>query len=280
MEVALAQALAVAASLLAVAAAATRAGASVAARLEVPPADANQSRLHSLVRRLGGSGPVRRLPGAETLSRRLALAGWSVPVEEVVGWKVLLALSIGFVVALAPPPARVLAPVLAIAGFRFPDLAAGAGARRRLRRADRELPLLIDLLAAASCAGLSGQIALRRAIEATEGPLSEELSAITRSVDLGARWRNELRAAADRLGLPDLRRAAATLTRSESLGSSLSDSLSELATQVRDARRAAASERARTAPVKMLFPLVFLVLPAFLLLTVVPVLVTTLRSIS
>jgi pilus assembly protein TadC len=49
---------------------------------------------------------------------------------------------------------------------------------------------------------------------------------------------------------------------------------------VRAARRLAVTERARTAPVKMLFPLVFLVLPAFLLLTVVPVLLTTLRSIS
>lgn len=279
MEVAFAQALAVAAAVLAVAAVATRANKSVAARLGAPPAEANQNRVHRLVRRLGGSRLVRRLPGAEALSRRLALAGWSIPVEEVVGWKVLIALSFGLIVVLAPPPSRVLAPVLAIAGFRFPDLAAEAGARRRLRRADRELPLLLDLLAAASSAGLSGQIALRRAIEATEGPLSEELSAVTRSVDLGARWRDELRAAADRLGLPDLRRAAATLTRSESLGSSLSDSLSELATEVRDARRAAASERARAAPVKMLFPLVFLVLPAFLLLTVVPVLVTTLRSI-
>ena len=38
--------------------------------------------------------------------------------------------------------------------------------------------------------------------------------------------------------------------------------------------------RARTAPVKMLFPLVFLILPAFLLLTVVPVLITTVRSID
>ena len=55
--------------------------------------------------------------------------------------------------------------------------------------------------------------------------------------------------------------------------------MTELATRVREARRAATTERARKAPVKMLFPLVFLVLPAFLLLTVAPVLFTTLRSI-
>ena len=56
-------------------------------------------------------------------------------------------------------------------------------------------------------------------------------------------------------------------------------SVRELAATVRQARRAATLERARTAPVKMLFPLVFLILPAFLLLTVVPVLLTTVRSI-
>jgi len=102
---------------------------------------------------------------------------------------------------------------------------------------------------------------------------------VVHSVDLGARWRDELRATAERLALPDLRRAVATMTRAESLGSSLSDALSELATEVREVRRSAATERARKAPVKMLFPLVFLVLPAFLLLTVVPVLVSALQSI-
>jgi len=69
------------------------------------------------------------------------------------------------------------------------------------------------------------------------------------------------------------------VTRTETLGSSLSDSTIELAADVRAARRASVTERARTAPVKMLFPLVFLVLPAFLLLTVVPVLLTTLQTI-
>ena len=100
-----------------------------------------------------------------------------------------------------------------------------------------------------------------------------------RAVELGGRWRDELRRAAERLGLPDLRRAVGALTRSEALGSSISDAMTELAAQVREARRAAAGERARKAPVKMLFPLVFLVLPAFLLLTVVPVLIATLKSI-
>jgi pilus assembly protein TadC len=75
---------------------------------------------------------------------------------------------------------------------------------------------------------------------------------VIRSVDLGARWRDELRSASDRLPLPDLRRAVATMDRAESLGSSLADALSELATEVRDARHSAATERARKAPVKML----------------------------
>jgi len=70
------------------------------------------------------------------------------------------------------------------------------------------------------------------------------------------------------------------LVRTERLGSSLADEMSRLAADVREQRRARAVDRARAAPVKMLFPLVFLVLPAFLLLTVVPVLLTTVRSIS
>ena len=111
------------------------------------------------------------------------------------------------------------------------------------------------------------------------GPLVEELASVVRAVDLGARWREELRRAADRISLPDLRRAVSALTRTESLGSSLSEAMSDLAHDVRASRRARANERARTAPVKMLFPLVFLVLPAFLLLTVVPVLLSTLQSI-
>jgi pilus assembly protein TadC len=154
-----------------------------------------------------------------------------------------------------------------------------AGARRRAA-VDAEIPQLLDLLAAGSSAGLAAPLALRRATDGLVGPLADEVRATVRAVDLGARWRDELEGLAERLDLPDLRRAVAALTRTESLGASLAQATSELAASVRQARRAATTERARTAPVKMLFPLVFLVLPAFLLLTVVPVLLTTVRSIG
>jgi pilus assembly protein TadC len=191
----------------------------------------------------------------------------------------LAAAALAVVCLWSPSPIPVLAPVVALAAWRGPMFIQGRAARRRSARADAELPQLLDLLAAASSAGLSASLSLRRAAGALEGPLAEELDSVFRAVDLGGRWRDELRATADRLAIPDLRRTVAALTRTETLGSSLATSMQELAERVRASRRAAVTERARTAPVKMLFPLVFLVLPAFLLLTVVPVLLSTLQSI-
>jgi tight adherence protein C len=151
--------------------------------------------------------------------------------------------------------------------------------RRRSRQVEGEVPQLLDLLAAGSTAGLSAELSLRRAAEALRGPLGEDLRGVAHLADLGARWRDELDAYATATGSVDLMRTMAVLQRTESLGASLADATRDLAATVRHARRAATLERARTAPVKMLFPLVFLILPAFLLLTVVPVLLTTVRSI-
>lgn len=164
-------------------------------------------------------------------------------------------------------------------GPRRPLLGPERRTRARRRQAERELPVFLDLVAVGVAAGLTGLLAVRRASEATAGPLAEELAAAMRRVDLGGRWREELAAVGERLGLADLGRAVLLLERHHAVGSEVSEALAELAREVREAARAAAAERARTAPVKMLFPLVFMVLPAFLLLTVAPVLVATLQSI-
>jgi tight adherence protein C len=155
--------------------------------------------------------------------------------------------------------------------------------RRRRRRDARalhdEVPQLLDLLAAGSTAGLSAELSFRQAVSCLRGPLADDLAAMIRRVDLGAPWRSEIASYVERSGDADLVRTMTVLARSEALGVSLRDATRDLAETVRDARRSATLERARSAPVKMLFPLVFMILPAFLLLTVVPVLITTVRTI-
>jgi Flp pilus assembly protein TadB len=230
-----------------------------------------------LLTRLATAPLVRHLALSARTADLLARSGLDRTGPELVGMKVaaaVAAVSAGFLIG-GPLLAVLLGPI----GFRVPDIGVARAARRRLATADREIPVLLDLLAVATSAGLPAQLAFRRAVEAAEGPLAEDLRPVLDATDLGGRWRDELRTVCERLELPDLRRLVGTLARSESLGSPLSEELARLARDVREARRARATERARAAPVKMLFPLVFLVLPAFLLLTVVPVLVTTVRSI-
>ncbi len=152
--------------------------------------------------------------------------------------------------------------------------------RARTKGLHADVPQLLDLLAAGSTAGLSAEASFRQAVACLHGPLGDDLGEVMRSVDLGVPWREALADHVERANDPDLARTVAVLARTEALGVPLRDATHELATAVRDARRAETLERARTAPVKMLFPLVFLILPAFLLLTVVPVLITTVRSID
>jgi tight adherence protein C len=227
---------------------------------------------------VGGWPLVRRLDG-ERARTMLARSGWAISSRRFAGLRATLCAAALVVGALLPGSGALLAPLLAVTAMRMPSLAAARAAKRRRAAIDAEIPQLLDLLAAGSSAGLSAPLALRRAVEGLQGPLTLELTAALDAVELGARWRDELRSLATRLDLADLTRVVAVVTRTERLGSSLGEATRELAEMVRASRRAAVTERARTAPVKMLFPLVFLVLPAFLLLTVVPVLLTTLQSI-
>jgi tight adherence protein C len=203
-------------------------------------------------------------------------AGWSA--DEVAGAKVLPPV-VALVASLAVSLPLVALP-LGLVLWRAPEIALGRRARRRALDASGEAPLFLDLLAVACSAGIAPQLAVRLAAEPLRGPLATELKAAIERAELGSPWRAEFAAVADRLMLPDLLRAVAVLGRSEALGSSLAEEMSRLASDVRATRRSRSTERARTAPVKMLFPLVFLILPAFLLLTVVPVLLSTVRSIG
>ena len=286
----LAPALAALAAILVVAAFSVRTDGTLALRLPVP-AQRSRARpaatrawgpLEAIGRRVVRPPSLASVVRIQRIERNLVTArlDGSVPSAAVVGAGALAGVVASGVALVGPGPLPLLAPILGLASAAGPSVLVSRAARRRAREADLAIPQLLDLLSAGTAAGLPAMAVLARSARTVRGPLAEELASVLVAVDHGAAWRPELEAMAARLGLPDLRRLVATIGRSERLGSNLSGSLHDLAGDVRAARRARATERARAAPVKMLFPLVFLVLPAFLLLTVVPVLLVSLRSIG
>src|SRR5207249_5601412 len=141
-------------------------------------------------------------------------------------------------------------------------------AKHRQEAIGAQVPDLVELLVATTEAGLSPSLAFRRSTEALSGPLGSELYETVRTVELGTPWRQALQSMVDRTEVPSLRRLVSALSRSHRLGTSLGSTLRSVAEDLRGERRARAEELARRAPIKMLFPLVLLILPAFLLLTV------------
>jgi tight adherence protein C len=179
----------------------------------------------------------------------------------------------------APPrgPARIAAALLSFA--REPANGSRRVVNRRRRLVDRHVLEFVELLVAATEAGMPPAAAVQRSASLVRGPLGDELKRAGREIALGVDWRAALEQVCSRTQASSLRKLMSTLARAHRLGTSAQGSLRAIADELRMEQRVQAEEAARKAPVKMLFPLVFLILPAFLLLTVGPVLLATIRSL-
>lgn len=221
---------------------------------------------------------------AKVASLLLAAGSTEPEVDRILGTKVLCG-GAGVVVGLTSwangvSAALLMSAVLGTAGFALPNFLLGRRAARVRAGASAGAPDLLDAVAVCVTAGLSPRIALERAGAVVRGPLAQEIEGARRQVVLGAQWRSALRGVAERTGLPELRRLSITLERSERLGSPVADQLRRLARDVRDERRLRDEERARRAPVAMLFPLVLCILPAFVLAAVVPAMLVAAQDIG
>ena len=132
----------------------------------------------------------------------------------------------------------------------------------------RELPVAIDLLGVAVGAGCTPYLAVGVAAQWSPPPLGDTFRDVLRRCSLGLDFEAALDAAAQET--PRVRPLADALLASDRLGVPVGPVLARLADEDRTALRRAAEAHARRIPVRLLFPLVFLVLPAFVLLTVVP----------
>ncbi len=180
-----------------------------------------------------------------------------------------------------------LAAVLAVAVHPVVGVGAGfamwvAPHRRRVQRHRRkqaevveELPEAIDLLRLAASSGLNVHLAVAAVGERLEGPVGSGLSEAVRRTRAGTRLGDALEPLPDSVGEP-LRPLIRVLIDADRYGTELEPALAQLAADSRLLRRRRAEEQARLLPVRLLLPLVTCILPAFILLTLAPVLAETL----
>ncbi len=151
--------------------------------------------------------------------------------------------------------------VLGGLGFLLPDFWLGSKVRQRRRRLFRALPDAIDLLSISVEAGLGFDAALNRLVEKTDNELTYEFGRVIAEMRVGVPRRDALKALAERTGLPDLGIFVTAIIQAEQLGASIAGVLHIQSNEMRIRRRQRAEVLAHQAPIKMLFPMAFLIFP-------------------
>ena len=151
--------------------------------------------------------------------------------------------------------------------------------RRRVLQVERHLPEVIDLLGLVVGAGRPTVTALADIGPRVSEPFRSELLAVVRRTAAGEPFVDSVRRLRESLG-SSVSSVVHAVTAAEIDGTPLRPALQRAADEAHRRRRVRAQEDARRVPVLMLFPLVFCVLPAFCLLTVVPLLLKTVSDLG
>lgn len=156
--------------------------------------------------------------------------------------------------------------------------------RRRVRTRKmliwKSLADAFDLITVSVEAGLGLDAALRHVSEKLRGPLADEIRHTLREVGMGRPRREALEDLAERIDVRELETFVNAVIQAEQLGTSLGRVLRAQSATLRVRRRQRAEEIARKAPVKMVFPLVFCLMPAFFIVVLGPIIVRLVNYLS
>lgn len=234
--------------------------------------------LAALALRLTPRGAVQRLD--RFLARAGRPAGW--PIERVVLAKPVLGMMLALIglllVSAAPKPILiVLAAMITVGGYFIPDLMLYSRGQERSQQITLELADTLDQMTIAVEAGLGFDAAMARAGKNGRGPLAEELVRTLQDIQMGRSRRQAYDALATRTDSVDLRRFIRSIIQADAYGISISDVLRTQAQEMRLKRRQRAEEKAMQIPVKVIFPLMFCILPVLFIVLLGPVALSVLR---
>jgi tight adherence protein C len=180
---------------------------------------------------------------------------YGIPIEKELNIKVLLTVA------------------CAILGYLAPSIWLQYKVKNRQLEIFHDLPDLLDLMTICVEAGLSMDAAMIKVNEDEQfrkSDLAKELKTVIHEVHAGKPRLEALRDMGERTMVGDLKDFSAMLIQTERLGTSLAQSLRVFSDSLRTIRRQRAEEAAAKTAIKLLFPLVFFIFPALLLVILGP----------
>ncbi len=212
--------------------------------------------------------------------RMLELAGrpYGWGAAEFLGLRLFIAVIFGvltfLVTSLSPTlgaTVKLIAPFfMAALGFFLPLLWMRSKINRRKREVIKALPDAMDLLTITVEAGMGFDGALQKVAEKWENELSKAFAKVVQEMRLGVLRREALRNMSYNMDVPDVTSFVAAIIQADQLGVSIAKILRVQSEQMRIKRRQRAEEQANKAPIKMLFPMVFLIFPALFVVLLGP----------
>ena len=215
----------------------------------------------------------------ELIQRRLNLAGspsgWDV--DRIIAFKVLgliaglvlgLGISVGLNLTLLVD--IVITVSLTLLGFYAADLALHQVAYNRNDRMRLDLPDALDLLTISVEAGLAFDAALAEVARNTRGPLAAEFFRVLQEMQIGLGRMDALRGLGERTDLPEMRAFITAMIQADTFGVPIAGVLRVQSREQRTKRSQRAEEQAQKVPVKILFPLIFCILPTLFIVVIGP----------
>ena len=241
-----------------------------------------RARLDDLTGAIGRSLLRRfeRLRGNDYRSRLIAAGMYTTTPERLLGLQCVCAivlplvwLSLSQLAGLPGWFALVTTIASGFLGWFIPSLIVNSRIRKRKDQIEKGLPDLIDLIVVTLEAGLSFPQSLRLASTKVKEPLAGEVRLTLQEQNMGLTLVEALENFLARIDTVGVRMFARSIAQGETLGVSTGQIMRNLAIELRKRRRAYAEERAQKAPVKVLFPMLFLIMPALFVVLLVPVMI-------
>jgi tight adherence protein C len=223
------------------------------------------------------------------IRRRLDLAGnpdgWDA--DRVLGLKALAAL-VGALLGLVLPPVLGFGPVVTVVcvvvgcavGWVGPALWVYQVGYDRSQRVRRELPDALDLLTISVESGLAFDAGLAQVARRTTGPLAQEFFRVLQEMQIGTGRVQAMRALGERTDVPELKSFVGAMIQADAFGIPISGVLRVQAKEMRVKRSQRAEELAQKVPVKILFPLIFCIMPCLFLVIMGPAVITVLDNFT